>query len=1304
MYKKIFSLLGIIGILTLFLGSIYSPSTSYYETISNSYLAILNNIDDDIIYMSDLDYITADNWSYNGWANHSIEKDKNPDGGTISLLIDNKKKIFVKGMGIHADGQVTYDISNISSEYTRFITYAGVDSSKNQHGSVIFNFLVSNDGVNWNNLYTTNIQKGNNNASKIDIDISNYKYLRVYVNKSIDGNSYDHGVLGSAKFVKNNYVDNTLEYTGLKDISYYDNILKKYDIEYNLNNNYELILKRELVNKLNIDVINSLVNYSSKYKELFDYIISDKTIMEYIIEVGDVNSLPFLKVLEDLYRNNIDIFNSQDSLVYKKMIISLAASYSTDTVASALEFSHKYATYDYLERFNIYKELLDSGKFTVYGEYFKNYHVSLMRLVMSDGARNDELKWLNYYTSIVKKNNQSVYAYVRHTEKGVGYNDSIYHDLIYKEEQDSKYNLSNYGVPFGDSYNRYWMVIDKGGICWNQSRVFKSLFDSIGSPTTGSYQPSHEVTLFYVPTSLTTGRWDMANNIFGYGKTGTSWYGGNRFRTIFDWANKSFTNQIISGNNTGNNSGYIYLEQDNLNNYDKYKKSLYINLLANSYNDYSKKIDIYKSSIIENNINLDTYVNLIDIYKLDENTKESDWHNLALSIIDNFTYYPNALNDLLKLIEVNLTNELRINIDNLENNALIKASKATSSQVSHSKACNEIASVILGKENNKMAEFSFDGDNKNKIVFNEMYKDYDISWSYSLDGGITRSNKILDKSYELSQEEINKINENNDILIYLDGLDVNTPSYTIDIEKKETPAYLYNNDLENKVIGATAMMEWRYSGSNTWVEFRYQEPVLEGDASVDVRYMASKNLLASDYVSLTYTKDIEDLTKKYVPISYLNIHEVSSEATGSGQNGWAIYAIDGNYHTRWHSNWNGTDSERFITIKFNESIYLSKIDFVPANGGNGRIIDGLIEGSVDGINWTTLYTIKDLTYTGNVNDYDFGLNNIKSFEIDFSNQISYVRITSTKSSGGDWFAARMFNFYQDSTKTTKPKASVKYDNTNKTNKNVLATLVDYDKDKVEVLSDITHEFTTNGEYSFIIKDKFTGLTNTIIAKVDWIDKEAPIGKVTYDINSYTNNFVTATLTTNEPVTILNNGSNKYTFGENGEYIFEYVDEAGNYGSTRAYVDWIDRTTPVGKLTYKTINNTVVVEITFNKDNVTILNNFGLNYYKFTSNGKFIFKYVDKYGNYGLTESKVDWLNNITNNNSNNNSNNIKDNNSLDSSSKKDNPSTENKNITNSIKENNNTKENNSYKDYLYIMIILIVLLIIAIVRIVYKRK
>lgn len=1231
--KTIGLLVGLISVITVLIGNIYSSNVVSYQDISTKDLYALATVNNkDFVYMSDLDYITDNNWSYNGWSGHSIQKDKNPESGTISLLVNGSKKIFIKGMGVHADGQITYDISNISNNYSRFIASVGVDASRNTNGSVKFKFLVSNDGNTWDTLLTTDILKGNSESVSVDLDVNNYKYFRVFVDKSIGGNAADHGVIANAKFVKTDYTEGNVNgYDKLKEVSYYDNILDQYEVDYSLNNNYELILKREIVNKIGYDVIQALVDYSKTYQEFFDWMLADNERMEEIIEVGEVNGMSFVQVLADLYQNNKEALKDSDALTYQKMMIGLAATYSTDKVSSALQFGHKDADYNYLERFTIYKELYDGGYMSIYKPYFKNYHVQLMRLVMSDGARNDEIKWLNYYTREVKNNNQSVYAYVNHIGVGVGYNDDEFHKLEYQQIQDARFNLSKYGVPFGDNIQRYWMVIKKGGICWNQSRVFQSLFNSIGSPTIGSYQPAHEVSFYYLANADGTGRWNIANNIFGWGKTATSWYGGNTFRTIFNWGNKSFTNKIINTNSAGNNGGYVYLAQDNLNNYNQYKKSLYINLLANSYGDNAKKVDTYFKAMDVMDINLDSYDYLINTYKAMDTTTEEQWYNLALKIIDNYTYYPMAMNDMLKVIKPYLTNERRVDIDNKEYNALQMATTASANDVSHPGAAKEIAKAILGNVDGKMATFSFDGDDKNKIVFNKNYDGYDLAWHYSLDGGITKSQSIRDKSYELTEEEVNKITETNDILIYIDGLDVNTPSYTIDIVKADTPKYLYNNDLENKVMGATAVMEWRYNDNEAWTSYRNELPDLTGNKTVQVRYGAYENTLPSDYVTFDFTEDIVDPTKKYIPVSYLTLHEFSSQATGSGQNGLASYAIDGNYYTRWHSAWNGSDNDRFITVKLNKAVHLSQVDFVPAGGGNGRIIDGKIEGSVDGVNWFTLAEMKNLTYSGNQNAEDFGLKNIKHIETDSTEDVLYVKITSTRSSGGNWFAARMFNFYQDSTKSTKPTAGISYSTTDFTNKDVVATLIDYDRDGVEILSagGETHTFTENGEFAFEIKDIFTGMTNTILAKVDWIDKESPVGTISYSTTNKTNNSVIATLTTNEDVTILNNNnSSSYEFAENGEFTFEFVDKAGNKGTALAKVDWIDRKTPVATLIYDEVNKTnkdVTVKINFDKTNVTILNNNGLDSYTFTTNGEFTFEFVDDAGNHGSIIARVNWI-------------------------------------------------------------------------------
>jgi len=55
--------------------------------------------------------------------------------------------------------------------------------------------------------------------------------------------------------------------------------------------------------------------------------------------------------------------------------------------------------------------------------------------------------------------------------------------------------------------------------------------------------------------------------------------------------------------------------------------------------------------------------------------------------------------------------------------------------------------------------------------------------------------------------------------------------------------------------------------------------------------------------------------------------------------------------------------------------------------------------------------------------------------------------------------------------------------------------------------------------------------------------------------------VTASITFNKTgVTITNNGGNaNYTFTENGNFTFTFIDAYGNTGSTTATVSWIDKT-------------------------------------------------------------------------------------------------------------------------------------------------
>lgn len=76
-----------------------------------------------------------------------------------------------------------------------------------------------------------------------------------------------------------------------------------------------------------------------------------------------------------------------------------------------------------------------------------------------------------------------------------------------------------------------------------------------------------------------------------------------------------------------------------------------------------------------------------------------------------------------------------------------------------------------------------------------------------------------------------------------------------------------------------------------------------------------------------------------------------------------------------------------------------------------------------------------------------------------------------------------------------------------------------------------------------------------------VDNKAPTGTVAYSTMLPTNGNVVATLSTSEPVTFTSVGGSTHTFMDNGTFVFNFHDAAGNTGSTTATVGNIDKTIP-----------------------------------------------------------------------------------------------------------------------------------------------
>lgn len=179
----------------------------------------------------------------------------------------------------------------------------------------------------------------------------------------------------------------------------------------------------------------------------------------------------------------------------------------------------------------------------------------------------------------------------------------------------------------------------------------------------------------------------------------------------------------------------------------------------------------------------------------------------------------------------------------------------------------------------------------------------------------------------------------------------------------------------------------------------------------------------------------------------------------------------------------------------------------------------------------------------------------------------------------------------------------------------------------------SYTFAENGEKTIHFRDVAGNVGQTTIV-VNWIDREAPTGYLTYSTTDWTNKDVTVTLhaqdNSGEAVDFIvegNEGGNQHTFTENGEFTFVVMDAAGNQSSFTARVQRIDKTPPQANVYYSTTTSTnAAVQVTISADKqITVLNNEGRTFYNFSDNGEFTFTIIDRAGNMTDVHTKVDWI-------------------------------------------------------------------------------
>ena len=1212
-----------------------------YSMSSGTFLA---QNDTDAVYLSDIDYVAS--MSRTAWG--SILKDTTSAGGKITVKVEGANYTFEKGMWAHASSTLVYDVSAYNYKY--FTAFMGLNTTAaSTSNGVKFYVYTSQDGSNWTLKTSENpaVVKPGNDSIQVRIDLTGVKYLKLEANDN-GSNGNDHSVYADAKLT-NNESDSVV-----KSVSSFDEEIKRkrQNGEENTEAFELLLLQRKLVNSVGNYALTRFVSEGADNQKTFNWLFNNLENLRLYIMGGapDGSYYNSLTQLSRLYNEYGEDFENKTLLhnkwypemtygdLYKKMAITLSLTHS-QTVALWMHSGPIANQSDALRRYAIFKYLHDDGKLVASSKIdltplFESLQVEEMRFIMNNSIDDEEILWLNAYvkTKIIEEPSKAwltphphiAYVWPNYTNPIYYENDEYFNDLFKVKAETINPNYVKdtnklglwdltFVIPGGKNTKQYEISISKGtknnvlskvwmnfrnkfgtgAVCGGISKSGSNIRATHGIPATVIGQPGHAALLFYSKTDDGKGYWGIDNDVSGW----TLSEKGERM--LNGWGNASYQR--------GYSVVYMVLAQEALNDFDNYTKSQELVMLANSYaGNNNEQEKIYRKALEAQSINIDAWYGLVNLYLKDTTKTEKDYFDLAEDIAEALKNFPLPMYHLTNLLKGKFTSvEYGFKFTLLQTKTLEYGSTTKTDAVLQPGVTRTEANYLLGKLDKTLATFSFDGANANKIVLAERFNGVGVRWDYSIDGKNNWKEVFFDAEDDhkwlLTNSEIKAITETNDIYIHIVGTNYSDDNlYKIDITKGTIPTTYFANDLENRVVGVSLSAEWRLAGTSTWTSYATQSPDLTGNKTVEVRIAPTGTKLASDSVTYTFTEDNQPDTRRYIPVSNLSIHAVSTEATAN--QGHAKNAIDANYNTRYHSAYNGTDTNRFMVIKLDEPTYVSAVEFVPAGGGNGKIYDGTIYGSMDGENWFELSKQTGLTYTNKADTIAEAMNNIKSFEIANPREVQYVKIVADRTNG-NWFTARAFNLYEDVTKDPRPKAGIAFSETNPTSKNVVARLVNKSTN-FRITNNggsDTYTFTDNGEFTFEFIDDKTKLTGTAKATVTWIDRVAPDVTVTYNPSKEAKGEVLATITPSEAIRVTNyitenvdedgnqlltKSAFTYTFTKNGEFTLKYVDAAGNQGSTVLKVDWIDNTSSTAPTTKPTTTSSTTKKPTITSSTTT----------------------------------------------------------------------------------------------------------------------
>ena len=335
-------------------------------------------------------------------------------------------------------------------------------------------------------------------------------------------------------------------------------------------------------------------------------------------------------------------------------------------------------------------------------------------------------------------------------------------------------------------------------------------------------------------------------------------------------------------------------------------------------------------------------------------------------------------------------------------------------------------------------------------------------------------------------------------------------------------------------------------------------------------------------------------------------------------NGTTVKPLDGESALEHVFIENGTNEFRFIDEAGNTGSFVAKVDKIDRVAPQGYV-------TYSENQWTN----KDIVATLKANDDNNEVVSVDNFKHTFVNSGEYDFVISDLAGNKTTIIAAT-----DRIDKSKPELSYTLSNDTNTKFDVYAFLES--NEPIKILNNggqNSYKFANNGAFTFKVKDR-AGNVESIKVEVTNISKEVTPAVIVYSTTDPTSKTVEATLTSansNEKIYPLNNyGNTTYRFNENGEFDFEYINDAGVVGVITASVSNIDKSDPVITTSYSTKKATnKPVEITFKSNKDVIYSSSVVdNVMTVTENGKWLITATDAIDNVAIAVVAVDWIDTI----------------------------------------------------------------------------